>query len=60
MASGSTHKAKGGRKNRKHGRNYRVNGDVKSVTKYRARHGIPAGRRKDNHANRLCRAHTRA
>jgi hypothetical protein len=35
-----------GKSNRKHGRNYRWDGQTHSTTKYRARHGIPNGPRK--------------
>lgn len=37
---------RGGKKNRKHKRNFRWGGEYHSVTKYRAKHGIPAGPRK--------------
>lgn len=50
---------------KKHGRNYRLPLQVHgmrstgSVTRYRARHGIPPGRRRDNHRNNLCPVHNR-
>ncbi len=37
---------RGGKKNRKHRRNYRWDGVDHSITKYRARHGIAPGPRK--------------
>lgn len=47
---------------KKHGRNYRLRGQERfrttgPVTRYRALHGIPLGRRKDNHRNGLCPLH---
>lgn len=37
---------RGGKKNRKHRRNFRWNYTDHPVTKYRARHGIPPGPRR--------------
>lgn len=51
---------KGGKKNRKWNRNYRIPGDSKrtgAVTRYRARHNIPAGSRKEVHAQKRCPKH---
>lgn len=42
----------------KHGRSFRWGGNTHSLSKYRLRHGIPAGSRKDNHAKGLCPAHS--
>ncbi len=39
-------KRQGGKKSRKHGRNFRWDGVSHSVTKYRARHGIGPGPRR--------------
>ena len=44
MAAGVTRR--GGKKNRKHRRNYRWAGVDHAITKYRARHGIGPGPRK--------------
>ncbi len=41
------HKAKGSKKGRKIGRNYRWDGVAHSISKYRSRHGIGPGPRKD-------------
>jgi hypothetical protein len=46
---------------RKVGRNYRLHNQeymtTGAVTRYRARHGIPSGSRKDNHRIGLCPVH---
>lgn len=49
---------------KKHRRNYRLKFQDKfrsegTATRYRARHGIPAGSRKANHAQGLCHLHRR-
>jgi hypothetical protein len=46
LASLPKPKRRGGKKSRKHGRNYRWDGVSHSMTKYRARHGIGPGPRK--------------
>lgn len=48
---------------KKHRRSYkrfdgRFSTDV-GMTRYRSRHNIPAGRRKDNHAKGVCPVHNR-
>lgn len=53
-------KHRGGKKGRKRGRNFRLSGDSKrsgKVTRYRSRHNIPEGSRKENHANGRCPKH---
>lgn len=40
--------AKKGKKSRKHDRNYRWDGVTHTMTKYRAKHGIGPGSRKQN------------
>jgi hypothetical protein len=40
--------AKKGKKSRKHDRSYRWDGVTHSITKYRAKHGIGPGSRKQN------------
>jgi hypothetical protein len=47
---------------KKHGREYRAKFQEKyrtsmTMTRYRLRHNIPAGRRKDLHRDRLCPIH---
>lgn len=49
---------------KKHRRNYRIHHDGKfavmgTQSKYRLRHGIPAGSRKANHASDNCPLHRR-
>lgn len=55
MDSGTSRKK--GKKGRKVGRNFKVAGKMMSVSRYRARHHIPAGSRKSNHAQGLCPKH---
>jgi hypothetical protein len=49
---------------RKHGRNYRLRAQdfrtTGAVTRYRAAHGIPLGRRKDIHSRGECPVHNKA
>jgi hypothetical protein len=49
---------------RKHRRNYRLRFQEKyrsdgSITRYRARHGIPQGNRRDLHAQGKCPVHSK-
>jgi hypothetical protein len=56
MGGPAGHHRRGGKKNRKWNRN-RIGRSSTATTKYRARHRIPLGSRKENHAKGICPLH---